>query len=296
VRDTRTLIGIITDSAATLSERHDAFGELVARFQDMAYACAYAALGDPQLAEDIAQEAFVSTWRNLGQLREPDAFPGWFRRVLQTECNRLTRGKRVRIVPLEAGASVPSAEANPQADLERHELKKVVLTAVMSLPQNERTVTLLSYLDGRSHKEIGDFLGVPTTTVAKRLYSARGRLKAGLVSALKEDFEMGRPSRNASFAEKVRAGIFDDYVGRYKYELRPDLVVEIKREGDGLVSESAGQRNELFAPGESERELQAKEFDGRGEFVRDGRGRVTHFVYFEFGREMGRALKIGQDT
>ena len=163
----------------------------------------------------------------------------------------------------------------------------------MALPQTERAVTILFYLDGRSHRDIGEFLGVPLTTVAKRLHSARGRLKAGLVNALKEDFEMRRPSRNASFAEKVRAGIFDDYVGRYRYELRPDLVVDIGREGDRLISEAAGQRNELFAPGESESELRTKEFDGRGEFVRDRRGQVTHFIYHEFGREMGRALKIG---
>jgi len=47
----------------------------------MAYAYAYAMLGDFYLAEDAAQRAFISAWRKLGQLRQPEAFPGWFRRV-----------------------------------------------------------------------------------------------------------------------------------------------------------------------------------------------------------------------
>ena len=112
------------------------------------------------------------------------------------------------------------------------------------------------------------------------------------MGVLKDQFEETRPSRDAAFCEKVQAGIFDDYIGRYKYEQRPDLIVTISRQGDKLFSESAGQRNELSAVGNSETQLHAKEFDGRGTFVRDSKGRVTHFIYYEFGREMGRAAKI----
>jgi hypothetical protein len=130
------------------------------------------------------------------------------------------------------------------------------------------------------------------TTVAKRLYSARVRLRGKLTKDFREDFMAHRPSRSRTFAEKVAAGIFDEYVGEYRFESRPDIPVVIKREGERLISESAGQTNQLFARNNSERELVAKEFDGRGEFVRDGKGRVTHFVYYEFGQEMGRAVKI----
>ena len=69
-------------------------------------------------------------------------------------------------------------------------------------------------------------------------------------------------------------------------------VITIKREGNRLVSEAAGQTNELFAKKGSETELLTKEFDGRGEFVRDEHGRVSHLIYYEFGCEMGRAKKI----
>src|SRR5919199_3074206 len=94
---TRALICKATDATRTLAERHEAFDELVRRFQDMAFACAYAALCDFHLAEDAAQEAFVSAWRKLSQLREPEAFPGWLRRVVLTECGRLRRKRRLRL-------------------------------------------------------------------------------------------------------------------------------------------------------------------------------------------------------
>ena len=79
---TQTLepIGVLIDRATAVrtaqAEKGDAFGEIVTRFQDMAFGCAYAVLGDFYLAEDAAQEAFLSAWRNLDQLREPKAFPG----------------------------------------------------------------------------------------------------------------------------------------------------------------------------------------------------------------------------
>jgi DNA-directed RNA polymerase specialized sigma24 family protein len=83
-----------------LGSRYLAFEELVLRFQDMAFACAYGRLGDRGLAEDAAQEAFVSAWLNLDQLRSPEAFPGWFRRILLRHCSRLARARG----PATAGA------------------------------------------------------------------------------------------------------------------------------------------------------------------------------------------------
>ncbi len=293
VNRTRALVLKARNPDASLAERHEFFAELVGRFQDMAYACAYAVLGDHCLAQDAAQEAFVSAWRNLHQLRLPEAFPGWFRRIVLTECSRLTRGKRPRSTPLDAAARVPSTQADPQAVIEKDELSRAMLAAVERLPRNERMAIVLFYVREHSQRDISAFLGVPLTTVAKRLYSARVRLKGMILRGFKNDLAVHRPSRSAHFAKKVRAGIYDDYIGQYRFERRPDLVVTIRREGERLMSEAAGQRNELFAEGRSRSELRTVEFDGRGKFVRDKKGRVSHLIYYEFGRRMGRAKKIG---
>ena len=79
----------------------------------MAYGCAYSVLGDLELAEDAAQEAFLEAWRNLGKLRNPAAFPGWFRRIVRFRCSRLVRGKRVTTVPLEAAGEVSAPGPSP---------------------------------------------------------------------------------------------------------------------------------------------------------------------------------------
>ena len=60
----------------------DAFAILVQRFQGMGYTFAYGMLGNTQLAEDVVQEALVEVYLHLPSLREPAAFPGWFRRIL----------------------------------------------------------------------------------------------------------------------------------------------------------------------------------------------------------------------
>src|SRR5258708_3587178 len=79
-----------------------AYGWIVRRFQDMAVGYAATILGDFHLAEDAAQEAFLEAWRDLALLREPAAFAGWLRKIVFKQCDRLTRGKRIDTVPMEA--------------------------------------------------------------------------------------------------------------------------------------------------------------------------------------------------
>ena len=100
-------------AAADPSARQEAFGELVKRFQDMAYGCAYAVLGDVHLAQDAAQEAFIVAYRHLDQLQVPRAFPGWLKRITLSQCYHLTRAKQLSTLPFDAAVDVPSSQPGP---------------------------------------------------------------------------------------------------------------------------------------------------------------------------------------
>src|SRR5919109_5294957 len=102
------LIARATAARAAHAEKSHAFGEIVRRFQDLAFACAFGVLGDFHLAQDAAQEAFLTAWRNLDQLRKPEAFPGWLKRIVLTQCHRLTRGKHLSTVVLDVAAELPA--------------------------------------------------------------------------------------------------------------------------------------------------------------------------------------------
>jgi RNA polymerase sigma factor (sigma-70 family) len=206
VRDFHSLVQRAADSRNPLADRHDAFGELVIGFQDMAFGYAYGVLGDFYLAEDAAQEAFITAWQRLGQLRAPEAFPGWLRRIVLTQCNRLTRGKRLKIVPLEMGANTPVAGPDPHAAAEQREFRTRVVEAIKALPESERQVVTLFYVNGYTQADIGEFLQVPLSTVNKRLYTARQRLKgSAVVEMFRDNLRQRRPSRDESFADKVEA-------------------------------------------------------------------------------------------
>src|SRR5580704_15412991 len=55
----------------------EAFGHLVARYQDLVCAVSFSSTGDPVLSEDVAQETFVAAWRHLDRVREPRRLGSW---------------------------------------------------------------------------------------------------------------------------------------------------------------------------------------------------------------------------
>lgn len=178
-----------------------AYGAIVRRFQDMAYGCAYAVLGDFHLAEDAAQEAFIEAYRKLGDLREPKAFPGWFRKVVLKHCDRFTRKKRVETVPLDEAAEVHASTERPDRAAERIEMKDRVLAAIQSLPESQRMATTLFYINGYSHNEVADFLEVPVSTVKKRLHDSRRKLKERMVGMVANALKETKPDKH--FAQRL---------------------------------------------------------------------------------------------
>lgn len=181
----------------------DAFSDIVGRFQAMAYASAYAMVNDAQLAEDVAQEAFIEAYVNLPKLREPAAFPGWFRHILFKQGDRLTRRKHLVTTPIEQAVNVALSELNPATLIEQREIGEVVRHAINTLPEHERIVTLLFYGTGYALKDIAAFLELPPTTVKKRLYDARQRLKTQLFETVRDTLRQPALS-DESFPTKVQ--------------------------------------------------------------------------------------------
>ena len=186
----------------------DAYGTIVRQFQDMGVGYAYSILGDFHLAEDAVQEAFIEAYPIISKVYGPVAFPGWFRRIIFKHCNRLTRGKRDELMPLETMLEIPSGGRDPADEIEEQETKSLVLAAVTALPENQRQVTTLFYISGFSQRQIADFLEVPVTTVDNRLRTSRKRLKATLhsermITMLKNTLHENAPSRDESFVNAV---------------------------------------------------------------------------------------------
>ena len=183
----------------------DAFGRIVQRFQGMAYTTAYAMLEDAHLAEDVAQEAFIEAYLNLPKLREPAAFPGWFRRIVFKQGDRVLRGKHLATIPLEPVTTFDIAldELNPVHLAENHEMQGFVRSVIEGLPEHERIVTLLFYTDGYALKDIATFLEIPITTIKKRLYDARKRLKERLMNEVRDTLR-GQQLHSEYYPDKIR--------------------------------------------------------------------------------------------
>jgi len=205
VKSIRESVIRATDISAPVADRHDAFADRVVRFQDMAFAYSFAVVGDACLAEDVAQEAFITAWHKLSQLREPDAFPGWFKRIVGTQINRLLRSRRLQFVASESAIEGETYGSGPDHSAERSELVEKILEEIRRLPENQRVVTILFYVDGYTQDDIGHFLDLPTSTVNKRLYTARQKLKETIVEVVRTDLKQQRPSRNSNFSNQVNA-------------------------------------------------------------------------------------------
>ena len=180
-----------------------AFEMLVERFQDMAVGYAYSMLGDFQLAEDAAQEAFLDAHRNIHQLREPKAFSSWLRRIVFKHCDRITRTIKRALVPLDAAIDQVSKIPGPFEVAAMSETSDIIRQALAELPERNREVVTLYYMSEYTQTEIAAYLGVSVDTIKRRLREGRALLKEGFLNTLGDELRQHRPSRDERLKEQV---------------------------------------------------------------------------------------------
>ena len=147
----------------------------------MAQTVAYEILRDVHLAEDAVQEAFAEAFVNLPKLRKQEAFPGWFKVIVERQCYRVLRRKQHPIVPIQEVEQLSSGERFSVENLvERKELQKMLHDSVAELSPNMRMAVQLYYFQGYSVQEISDYLSVSVSALKKRLFDARRMLKNSL--------------------------------------------------------------------------------------------------------------------
>jgi RNA polymerase sigma-70 factor (ECF subfamily) len=170
------------------AERKEAFDHLTRDFEGMVYSVAYSRLSDSQLAEDAAQEAFLTAYKRITQLNDVGAFPAWLKRIVLTHTDRLMRRQGPPTESVDRQDHLASAEPTPEAQLEAMELRQRVRVAVAALPETARDVTRDYYLHGESQREISERLDIPLATVKKRLQYAREHLR-NMLSGFSETFD-----------------------------------------------------------------------------------------------------------
>ncbi|MEO3946017.1 sigma-70 family RNA polymerase sigma factor [Gorillibacterium sp. CAU 1737] len=158
-----------------------AWEQLVNHFSGMAFAVAYRKVGDPGLAEDAVQEAFAEAFAHLDKLKEAEAFPGWFKSILERQCHRLLRRKRHSTIPIDESIAKNADKFNVEAILERKERQEALHQSIEGLSSPLKLVVELFYFQGYSIKELSSFLDLSPSALKKRLFDARNKLRTSLL-------------------------------------------------------------------------------------------------------------------
>ena len=128
-------------------------------------------VGDRSLAEDILQDGFVTLFTRLESYKGEGSFEGWARRIFVTTALMSLRKKDALKMSddLEAARGLKTETASQVQNIGYKEL----MSLIMTLPPGFRTVFNMYAIEGFSHKEISEMLGISETTSRTQLSRAR---------------------------------------------------------------------------------------------------------------------------
>ena len=159
-----------------------AFDLLVLKYQHKIVNLVMRYVRDPELALDIAQEAFIKAYRALPRFRGDSAFYTWMYRIAVNTAKNHLAAQRRRPMDVELDLQDPEQydlharlkeTDTPEGVTLTNELKETVERAIAALPEDLRTAIILRELEGMSYEEIAQTMECPVGTVRSRIFRAR---------------------------------------------------------------------------------------------------------------------------
>jgi len=161
-----------------------AFQVLVKRHKEKVRNIIYITMNNSALVDDIAQDVFITVYRNLKHFRFESQFTTWLYRITVNRCKDYLRKMNVRKIffPIEEGSEI-SEYSTP---VEKNDISRIVMDAIAKLPVKLRMPLILKDIEGFSYQEISESLKCEMGTVKSRIFRGREKLKEILQPLEKE--------------------------------------------------------------------------------------------------------------
>lgn len=170
----------------------EAFNELVLLYAPTVLNTCNRFLLDKQDAEDVSQEVFIEVYQSIGSFRGESKLSTWIYRIAITrsldEIKKRNRNKRItsigKILHLDEIAHLITGGIMPDKSLYEKERMKEVMSALNSLPDNQRIAFTLSKIDGYTNKEVAEILKTTPIAVESLIYRAKKKVSSNLEKIL----------------------------------------------------------------------------------------------------------------
>lgn len=153
--------------------RKQRFERVVGIFYPDMYRYAVWLCRNPEIAEEVVQEALLRSWKSLDALRDDDAAKPWLLTIVRRENARYFERKKLETVDIDNLTPAQSAMLAEKEDTELDELRQ----SIFKLEDDYREPLVLQVLMGHSTQEIADMMGMQQGAVLTRLHRARLKLK-----------------------------------------------------------------------------------------------------------------------
>lgn len=151
----------------------DAFRQMVSRHLNLVFATARRILGDPQLAEEVAQGVFLLLARKAGEIGNQQPLAGWLYHTARHHALNASRAEGRRRQREQTAAAMQTNETTPEPEWIAAELEG----ALEELPAEDRDALVLRFLDNRQLREVGVELGISEEAARKRVSRALDKLR-----------------------------------------------------------------------------------------------------------------------
>lgn len=170
----------------------EAFAELYKRYYPQAYKLAYHIARSDADARDAAQDAMITVYNHIEELKQPQYFSLWLKRIVVGSCNRIFR-KDHHVDYVNEDTTVMRRtttslrEHDPLKTIHFHSDRELLQFFIGMLSEDQNRVTTMFYFDQLSIREISARLHIPQGTVKSRLFSAKKKLKEMIDTYEKEE-------------------------------------------------------------------------------------------------------------
>jgi RNA polymerase sigma factor (sigma-70 family) len=207
-----TVSSIRDDVIAAKGGDVNAYTRLVMGSRNMVCSVALAVVRDVSASEDVAQEAFVQAWRDLGRLRNPDSFLPWLRQLCRHRALHFLRGRRrhdARVVTVDDATLANAIDLGSEPGSKDE--TAILIEALDALPADARELLTLYYREGQSAAQVSRLLGISEPTCRKRLERARKSLRSDLLARFAKAVATTAPS--SVFTASIVSGISSTATG-----------------------------------------------------------------------------------